>query len=172
MNNRRRLVIALGAGALAAPLYSFAQQQSKVWRVGFLAQTGRPDPIDSREYGEFLRGMRELGYVEGKNLVIEARFADNRLDQLPGLAAELVQLKVDAIVSGNTISTSVLQKATTNIPIVMAADPDPIAAGLVKSLARPEATLQVSRLPLWTSVPSCSKCCVAWCHDSPAWQFW
>jgi putative ABC transport system substrate-binding protein len=81
--------------------------------------------------------MRELGYIEGKNLVVESRFADNKLERLPGLAAELVQLKLDAIVSGNTSPTRALQKATTNIPIIMTNDPDPVAAGFVKSLAHP-----------------------------------
>src|SRR4051812_4882761 len=135
MMNRRDLVIALGAAALTAPFGSLAQQ-GKIWRVGYLAQI--PTPSSSAgAYAEFLRGMRELGYIEGKNLVLESRFADNKLERLPGLAAELVQLKLDAIVSGNTSPTRALQKATTNIPIIMTNDPDPVGAGFVKSLARP-----------------------------------
>ena len=129
------LVIALGAAVLIAPFGSLAQQ-SRVWRVGYLAQISTPS-ISSGGYAEFLRGMRELGYIEGKNLVVEARFADNKLERLPSLAAELVQLKLDAIVSGNTSPTRALQKATTNIPIIMTNDPDPVAAGFVKSLAHP-----------------------------------
>ena len=93
MNNRRKLVIALVGSALAAPLASFAQQQGKVWRVGFLSPRRRPDSLDSDMYGAFPRGMRELGYVEGKNLMIEWRFADGKYERLPGLAAELVKLK-------------------------------------------------------------------------------
>jgi len=135
MINRRMLVIALGAAVLIAPFGSLAQQ-SRVWRVGYLAQISTPS-ISSGGYAEFLRGMRELGYIEGKNLVVEARFADNKLERLPSLAAELVQLKLDAIVSGNTSPTRALQKATTNIPIIMTNDPDPVGAGFVKSLARP-----------------------------------
>jgi putative ABC transport system substrate-binding protein len=81
--------------------------------------------------------MRELGYVEGKNLVIEWRFADSKLDQLPALAAELVQLKMDIIVAGGNDAPLALQKATATIPIVMATAGDPVSTGLVKSLARP-----------------------------------
>jgi hypothetical protein len=71
MNNRRKLLVAFGAGALAASFGSFAQQPGKVWRVGFLSTATRPAALDSHVYGAFPRGMRELGYVEGKNLVIE-----------------------------------------------------------------------------------------------------
>ena len=103
MNNRRKLVIALGASALAAPFVSLAQQQGKVWRVGFLSARSRPASLDSADVsGAFSQGMRELGYVEGKNLVVEWRFADGKLDRLPQLAAELVQLKVDVIVTAAT----------------------------------------------------------------------
>ena len=134
MNRRRKIIVAIGVGALATPFCSFAQPQGKVWRVGYLTQTSRPNPPGSSAvYTEFLRGMRELGYIEGKNLVVEVRFADNKLERLPGLAAELVQLKLDAIVSGNTSPTSALQKATTNIPIIMTNDPDPVGAGFIKS---------------------------------------
>ncbi len=86
MINRRKLVIALGAAALIAPFGSLAQQ-GRVWRVGYLAQIPPPSS-SSGGYAEFLRGMRELGYIEGKNLVVEARFADNKLERLPSLAAE------------------------------------------------------------------------------------
>ncbi|MBI3371486.1 MAG: ABC transporter substrate-binding protein [Betaproteobacteria bacterium] len=81
--------------------------------------------------------MRELGYIEGKNLIIEWRFADSKLDRLPALAEELVQLKMDIIVAGGNDSPLALQKATTSIPIVMATAGDPVGSGLVKSLARP-----------------------------------
>jgi len=88
-------------------------------------------------YGPFRRGMRELGYVEGKNLVIEWRSADGKFEYLPALAAELVQLKVDVIVTAGAAATSVAQKATTTIPIVMGATNDPVGGGFVMSLARP-----------------------------------
>jgi putative ABC transport system substrate-binding protein len=81
--------------------------------------------------------LRELGYVEGTNLVIEWRFADGEAERLPDLAAELVRLKVDVIVSGSSAAIGALQRATTTIPIVMATSADPIGSGFVKSLARP-----------------------------------
>ena len=137
MNNRRKLIVALGASSLAAPFGSFAQQQGKVWRVGFLTQRSRPDFLDSDIFGEFPRGMRELGYVEGKNLAIEWRFADGKVERLPGLAEELVQLQVDVIVAAGTPSTSAAQKATTTIPIFMVIVNDPVGSGFAKSLARP-----------------------------------
>ncbi len=137
MNNRRKIIVALGASALAASLASFAQQQGKVWRVGFLASRGRPVSLDSDIYAGFLRGMRELGYVEDKNLVIEWRFSEGRAELLPVLAAELVRLKVDLIIVSSTPAASAAQKATTTIPIVMATIGDPVGSGFVKSLARP-----------------------------------
>ena len=137
MNKRRKLLVALGAGASAAPFGSFAQQQGKVWRVGFLSLIGRPASLDSHFLSAFPRGMRELGYVEGKNLVIEWRFADGKFERLPGLAAELVQLKVDVIVTPAPQATSAAQKSTTTIPIVMANSDDPVGSGFVKSLAHP-----------------------------------
>ena len=137
MNKRRKLIVALGAGALAAPFASFAQQPDKVWRVGFLSARNRPVSFDADEYGGFPRGMRELGYVEGKNLTIEWRFADDKPERLPALAAELVQLKVDVIMAGNPPATSAAQKATTTIPIVFGGGGDPVGSGFVKSLAHP-----------------------------------
>jgi putative ABC transport system substrate-binding protein len=137
MNNRRKLVIALGAGALLVPLGAFAQQPGKVWRVGVLIQTSRPASLDTHFVGAFKQGMRELGYVEGKNLVIEWRFCEDRPELFPVLAAELVQLNVDVIVSGGTQTTRATQKATTSIPIVMVGVTDPIGSGFVKTLARP-----------------------------------
>jgi len=137
MNKRRKLVIALGASALAAPFGSFAQQQGKVWRVGFLSQR-HVDFLDSDYYyGPFRQGMRELGYVEGKNLEIEWRSAEGKNERLPSLAAELVRLKVDVIVTGGTPATSAAQKATATIPIVMGSGGDPVGNGLIKSLAQP-----------------------------------
>ena len=130
-------MVALGAGALTVPLASFAQQQGKVWRVGFLALRARPDSLDTDPFGGFPRGMRELGYIEGKNLEIEWRYAEGKSERLPGLAAELVQLKVDVIVTVGTPTHRAAQKATTTIPIVMINAADPVGDGLVQSLARP-----------------------------------
>ena len=136
-STRRKLLIALGAGALVAPFSSFAQQQNKIWRVGFLAPR-HVDFLDSDVfYGPFRQGLRELGYVEGKNLVIEWRSAEGNNERLPGLATELVNLKVDVIVTVGTPATSAAQKATTTIPIVVGGTGDPVGSGFVKSLARP-----------------------------------
>jgi putative ABC transport system substrate-binding protein len=137
MNNRRKLLIALGAGALTAPLGSFAQPQGKVWRVGFLTPRHVDFLNSDAYYGPFIQGMRDLDYVEGKNLVIELRSAEGRNERLPGLAVELVNLKVDVIVVASTPSTSAAQKATTTIPIVMGNIGDPVRNGFIKSLPRP-----------------------------------
>jgi len=135
--NRRKIIIAFGAGALSQALPLPAQQQGKVWRVGFLAPR-HMDFVDSDYYyGPFRQRMRELGYVEGKNLVIEWRSAEGKSERLPSLAAELVQLKVDVIVAPGPQATSAVQKATATIPIVMVISIDPVGAGFVKSLARP-----------------------------------
>ncbi len=135
-STRRKLLIALGAGLLAAPLVSLAQQQGKVWRVGFLAAR-HVDSLDSDMFSAFPRGMRELGYVEGKNLMIEWRSAEGKYERLPELAVKLVQLKVDVIVAAGAPAISAAQKATTTIPIVMGTSGDPVGTGFVKSLARP-----------------------------------
>ena len=137
MTTRRKLFVALGAGALAAPLAAFAQQQGKIWRVGLLAQR-HVDFVDADYiYGPFRQGMRELGYVEGRNLVIEWRSAEGKSERLPELAAQLVRLKLDVLATQGTIPAQAAQKATTTIPIVMVAMGDPVGSGLVKSLARP-----------------------------------
>ena len=135
MNTRRKLILALGAAALASPLTPHAQ--TKIWRIGFLSPRGRPETLDSNVFGAFLRGMRELGYFEEKNLKIEWRFADAKLDRLPGLAAELVQLKLDLIVVAGTPAVGVMQKTTTTIPVVIVDVSDPVDSGFVKTLARP-----------------------------------
>jgi putative ABC transport system substrate-binding protein len=137
MNNRRKLFIALGANVIAAPFASFAQQQGKIWRVGFLAQR-HVNFIDSDNYyGPFRQGMQNLGYVEGKNLIIEWRSAEGKNERLPSLAAELVNFKVDVIVTVGAPAISAAQKATATIPIVMGGTSDPVGFGFVSSLARP-----------------------------------
>ena len=135
MKMRRRLLLA-SAALLAAPGASFAQPQGRVWRVGFLALR-RPVSLETDFFGAYPRGMRELGYVEGRNLAIEWRFADGKSELLPGLAAELVQAKPDAIVCAGTQAIGAAQKATRTIPIVMVGANDPVGTGFVKNLARP-----------------------------------
>ena len=112
-----------------------AQQAKKVPRIGFL--TGASPAANAARIEAFRQGMRELGYVEGKTIVIEWRSAEGKPDRLPALAAELVRLKVDIIVSGGPAPTRPAKEATSTIPIVMGFDNDPVGSGFVASLARP-----------------------------------
>ena len=136
MNTRRKLVIAVGANAFA-PLTLFAQVPGKVWRIGFLVPR-HVDFVDSDYiHGPFLQGMRELDYLQGKNLLIEWRSSEGDANRLPELAAELVRLKVDLIATAGTQAAFAAQRATNTIPIVMISIGDPVGSGLVKSMARP-----------------------------------
>ena len=112
-----------------------AQQPKKVARIGFLAGTAAS--IEKNRIEAFRQGLRELGYVEGKNIVIEWRWAEGKFDRLPDLAAELVRLNVEVIVTGGSTSTRAAKKVTTTVPIVMAQVNDPVGNGFVASLARP-----------------------------------
>ena len=139
MNHRRKILITLGASAaaLALPLGSFAQAPGKIWRVGVLTLR-RTAMIDTDPfYVPFRDGMRVLGYVEGRNLKIEWRAADGDATRMAGLAAELVNLQVDVIVTSGTLASVTAQKATATIPIVIAHVSDPVGSSIVKSLARP-----------------------------------
>ena len=141
MIDRRTLLMALAASSSPLNTAAVRAQQRKVWLVGFLALPTRPDRLEASRFGAFVRGMRELGYLEGDNLKIEWRFAGGNIAQLPTLATELVALKVDIIVGGSTPVISAAQKATNTIPIVMAPTNDPVGSGLVKSLSRPGANV-------------------------------
>lgn len=132
MNRRDTALALLALGA--APLAALAQQPGKVWRIGILSQSDR---IASGFFAAFVRGMRELGYIAGKTLQVDWRVADGKLERLPALAAELVALKPDVLVSFANAGPLALQKATGTIPIVMTSATDPVASGLVKSLAQP-----------------------------------
>jgi len=129
--NRRTFLGTLTSSVLTAPLIIEAQQAGKVYRIGVLQQGGPPIP------GSFLQQLRELGYIEGQNIVLEYRYAEGRAERLPDLAAELVSLKVDVIVAGGTPAPLAAKHATGTIPIVMTAAGDPVGSGLVTSLARP-----------------------------------
>jgi putative ABC transport system substrate-binding protein len=120
---------------LAAAFTGEAQQPTKVPRMGFLSPSSRSSL--ATRYEAFRQGMRELGYVEGKNIVIESRYAEGKQDRVAALAAELVRLKVDVIVTGGTTATRAAKEATVTIPIVMTQDSDPVGSGVVASLARP-----------------------------------
>ena len=130
--NRRETVLALVALGVA-PLAATAQQAGKVWRIGFLSLRSGPDELIE----SFRDGLRSLGYIEGRNLSIEYRWAAGKVDRLPELAAELVTSKVDVIVTVATAASAAAKRATGAVPIVFAMAADPVGAGLVASLARP-----------------------------------
>jgi putative ABC transport system substrate-binding protein len=134
MISRRTLVAALTGGVLVAPLVAGAQP-TKVPRIGWLGgparETAQPFVLP------FLQGLRELGWVEGNSIIIEWRFAEGKAERLPDLAAELVRLRVELIVVPSTPTVVAAKKATATIPLVSVAGNDPIALGLVASLARP-----------------------------------
>jgi len=132
---RKFFDLALGAMLLAVCFPAQAQQPTRIPHIGILT-TFSPSVVSARIEG-FRQGLRELGYVEGKNIVIEWRSAGGNNDRLPVLAAELVGLKVDVIVSPGPTATRAFKEATSTIPIVMAQDTDPVGSGFVASLARP-----------------------------------
>ena len=134
---RRRVVIALGVVAFAAPLAVFAQQQSAIPRIGFFYLGTREAAFDSGRYQAFVQGMRDLGYVEGRNVIIESRFADSKSERVKALAAELAQLKVDIIVATGSATYRSLQQAAPKTPIVITVTADPVASGYAASMARP-----------------------------------
>jgi putative ABC transport system substrate-binding protein len=136
VNTLRRHVLVLVAGALAAPLASFAQQPTKIPRIGFL-HPAPPGGVPGIRLEAFRDALHELGYVEGKNVQLEVRWGNGEFERLPALAAELVQLKVDVIVAGASPSVLAARKATSTIPIVMPVSSDPVGDGLVASLAHP-----------------------------------
>ena len=136
---RRELLVALGAGALACAAAVRAQAPPTIRKIGLLS--GFSPSVEARSYQAFLLGLRDLGWVEGKNISIEYRYAEGRHDRLPDVAADLVRLKVEVIVTTATSDTLAAQKATRAIPIVMVAGGDPVASGLVESLARPGANI-------------------------------
>jgi putative ABC transport system substrate-binding protein len=129
--DRRTFIGTLAGGLLAAPIAAAAQSGSKVHRVGYLSTAGSV-------FEPFRQGLRELGYVEGQNLVLDARLAHGRLDRLPALAAELVRMRPDVIAAVSSPAIRATKQATTTIPIVMAfSGDDPVRHGFVKNLARP-----------------------------------
>ncbi len=133
--NRRVFLSAVTGGLLAAPLAAEAQQAGKVYRIGFIL-TATPN-----ETGHLLKalneGLRELGYVEGRNVVFERRYAEGRQERLPALAAELIRLNVDVFVTGSNPVIAAVKQVTATIPVVMAVSRDPVGSGFIASLARP-----------------------------------
>jgi putative ABC transport system substrate-binding protein len=133
---RRSVLTLLGTSAAAWPLAARAQVAGKVWRIGVLSVV--PLPVLSQIYSGFLQGMRDLGYIQGKDFVSELRAADNSYERLPSLADELVRIGADVLLTSTPAAVPILQKATRTIPIVMAGGvSDPVGAGFIDSLARP-----------------------------------
>ena len=133
--NRRAFIGILARGLLAAPLAAEAQQAGKVWKLGYLDQGAA---ARSKPYVDGLKqGLHDLGWIEGRNILIEVRFAEGKTDQLPRLAAELVRLKMDVIVTSTTPAALAAKHATTMIPIVIGFTADPVGSGIVASLAHP-----------------------------------
>jgi len=174
--NRRRFLTL--AGALAAPLAAGAQQAGKVYRVGILTNKAS-DPAEARLWQAFRSGLRERGWVEGQNILIEFRAAEGNTARLPELAADLVRLKVDLIVARASIWVQPAKEATSSIPIVFLAHADPVGTGHVASLARPGgnitglAVLMTDLAPkglelLISAVPVATRIAVLWSPDTPS----
>ena len=134
---RRNFLVALGVSALVLPHRSQVHAQPKVARIGFLYFGSRQSAMDTGRYPAFLQGMRELGYTEGANLVMEPRFADGNAERIPALAAELVRAKVDVVVATGGPVYRALQHSASGIPIVTTAAIDPVGDGLAATIARP-----------------------------------
>jgi putative ABC transport system substrate-binding protein len=172
---RRTFVAGTGLVLLAAPLTVEAQQAAKVARIGYLAANLAADP---HAHEAFRQGLRDLGYFEGRNVVIEYRDAEGKVERLPALAAELVALNVDVIVApASTAAAVAAKKATRTLPIVFIGTADPVASGLVSSLARPGGNLTgLSNLApelvgkwlelLTQAVPGVSRVAALWQPDS------
>jgi putative ABC transport system substrate-binding protein len=167
-----RLLVTLVLGFLVVPLAANAQQPGKTYRIGVLATTSWP-PFDS-----FREGLRALGYVEGHNMTLEYRWAEQRTTRFPDLAADLVRLPVDVIVTWGTPAAQAAKQATSTLPIVMASSGDALRTGLVTSLAHPggnltglsalNLTLENKRLELLReAVPTASRIAVLWQPANP-----
>jgi putative ABC transport system substrate-binding protein len=174
--NRRVFLGATPLAILAAPLAAAAQQAGKVYRIAFL---GASSPaLESELVAAFRQGLRDLGYIEGQNIVIEYRWAEGRYDRYPAFVAEAVGLKVDVVVTEGTPAAIAARQGTSTIPIVMAVIGDPVAAGVVSSVARPGGNITGStsmspeidakRLELLKElVPGVSRIAVLWNPANP-----
>ena len=168
---------ALVAMLLALSFPADAQQPAKVPRIGYVSGSGDPKTPGPLVEG-FRQGLRDLGYIEGKNILVEYRHVEGGLDRVPGLVTELVQLKVDVLVATFTVAIRAAKQATKTIPIVMVSPTDPVAAGFVDSLARPGGNitgvvrlireLSGKRLELLKeAVPRISRIGVLWDGNAP-----
>ena len=171
--DRRAFIRAIVLITLCVPLAAEAQPAARVYRIGYLAMFPNPASRDA-----FRQGLRDLGWVEGQNIAIEYRYAHGRLEQLVDLAAELVRLKVDLIVTVSPQPVQAAKEATTTVPIVMVAVADPVTYGFITSLARPGGNitgvsllfpeLGAKRLELLREmVPKLSRAAVLWNAANP-----
>lgn len=151
MNNRRNFLIALGAGAFPLPVLS--QPAGKRWRIGFISGAARSPSIENSFIGGFLQGMRELGYVEGRDYAMEWRFAEAKPALYPQFAAELAKLNVDIFMLGTPQAVRAVQLAAPKTPIVLGISTDPVGSGLVASLAKPGGTVTGIASSLEDSTP-------------------
>lgn len=175
--DRRTVILTVGGSLLTAPFPSHAQKPAKVWRIGFLSNGARP--ADGAPPAAFRQALEELGYVDGKNVTYIGRWSETKFERLPGLAAELVGLPVDLLLTGGAPAAEAAKKATSTIPIVFVAPGDAAATGLVTSLARPGGNitgvsdpateLSSKRLGLLKeAVPSATRVAVMWNANDPA----
>jgi ABC-type uncharacterized transport system substrate-binding protein len=133
----KRIIVLALCSLLLAPCSSVqAQQPKNIPRIGFLSGSGDPN-TPGLQLEAFRRGLQELGYIEGKNILVEYRYVEGKVDRIPSLVAELMQLKVDVFISGNLVAIRSAKQATKTIPIVMVTTADPVTGGLIDSLARP-----------------------------------
>jgi len=173
MKTRRQVIIALGASALALPLKAFAQQAQKSYRIGFLASEAPSDPSQAKRLELLKSGLRDLGYVEGKNIVIEVRWAEGQYDRLPALASELIALKVGVIVASGTKATMAAKNATATVPIVMGRPAIPSASALLavsRGRAKTSPDGPLSGAQSWER--SCSNCSRRRYHASRRSRTW
>jgi putative ABC transport system substrate-binding protein len=170
---RRQLITVLGGAVAAWPLLARAQQSGKIWRIGFIAHRYE------KFYDPLFQGLRELGYVEGQNLIVERRYAEGHAERFQDFAAEMVRLKVDVVIVVTTPAAFAVRNATTTIPIVHPAAIDPVGTGLIASLAHPggnvtglavlNAETSAKRLELLREVvPGLSRGAVLWNSANPA----
>src|SRR5947207_9867510 len=135
--DRRTFFEVITGGLLAAPMVAQAQLQTKVFRIGILSSASVTSPEAGHIWAAFFQGLRELGYVDGRNIVIEGRYYGDNVERLPTFAAELVRLQVDVIVAAAPPAPEAAKHATSTIPIVMINHNDPVGSGLVASFSKP-----------------------------------
>jgi putative ABC transport system substrate-binding protein len=174
MIGRRGFITLLGSAAVASPFAGWAQHAARVWRIGFVTHAA-----NDAAYASLFERLRELGYVEGQNIIVERRYAEGRAERFQEFAAEMVRLKADVVITSTTPAALALRNATTTIPIVIPTAIDPVGTGLIANLAHPggnitggallSAELGAKRLELLKEVvPGLSRTAVLWNGANPA----